>query len=113
LGFRVETRGHVIRSLQGNPLAEYAAVLPARESREFTTKFSCLEGLTQDHRTLNVLFTAELYVTNCPGDMLYPVSAKPCSGKFLTPETIRRMSASFRRKDFWDRLGGQALVMIG
>ena len=60
-------------SLSTRKPAEYAADLPTRESREFMTKFSCLQGLTQDHRTLNVLFTAELYVTNCPGDMLYCV----------------------------------------
>ena len=28
-------------------------------------------------------------------------------------QTIRGMGASFRHRDFWDRLGGQALVMIG
>ena len=28
-------------------------------------------------------------------------------------ETIRGMGTSFRHHDFWDRLGGQALVMIG
>jgi len=33
---------------------------------------------------------------------------------FPTPETIREMGTSFRRNDFtWDRLGGQAIVMIG
>ena len=58
-------------------------------------------------------FTAELYVTDCPGYILHSVSAKPCSGKFLTPETIKRMSTSFRRNDFWDRMGGQSLLMIG
>ena len=30
-----------------------------------------------------------------------------------TPETIRGMSTSFWRNGFWDRLSGQALVMIG
>lgn len=44
-------------SLSTRKPAEYAAVLPARESRELMTKFSCLAGLSQDHRTLNVLFT--------------------------------------------------------
>ena len=33
--------------------------------------------------------------------------------KFVTPETTRRMGTSFRRSDFWDRLGGQALLVIG
>ena len=33
--------------------------------------------------------------------------------KFLTPETRRKMGTSFRRSDFWDRLGRQALLMIG
>ena len=33
--------------------------------------------------------------------------------KFLTPETRRKMGTNFRRSDFWDRLGGQALLMIG
>ena len=28
-------------------------------------------------------------------------------------ETIRGMGASFGHNDFWDHLGGQALVMIG
>ena len=28
-------------------------------------------------------------------------------------ETIRGMGTSFRHNDFWDHLGGQALVMIG
>ena len=28
-------------------------------------------------------------------------------------ETIRGKGTSFRRNDFWDRLGGQALLMIG
>ena len=32
---------------------------------------------------------------------------------YSLPETIRGMGASFRRNDFWDRLGGQALPMIG
>ena len=32
---------------------------------------------------------------------------------FTTPETLRGMGTSFWRSDFWDRLGGQALVMIG
>ena len=32
---------------------------------------------------------------------------------FATPETLRAMGTSFLREDFWDRLGGQALVMIG
>ena len=32
---------------------------------------------------------------------------------FPTPETIRGMSTSFRRNDFWDRLGGQAFLTIG
>ena len=27
--------------------------------------------------------------------------------------TVGRMGTSFGRNDFWDRLGGQALVMIG
>ena len=35
------------------------------------------------------------------------------SRKFLTPETRRGMGTSFRRNVFWDRLGGQALLMIG
>ena len=60
-------------SLSTRKPAEYAADLPTRESREFMTKFSCLEGLTQDHRTVNVLFTLELCVIKCPGDMLYSV----------------------------------------
>ena len=32
---------------------------------------------------------------------------------FPTPATIRGMCTSFRRNDFWDHLGGQALIMIG
>ena len=60
-------------SLSTRKPAEYAAVLPARESREFTTKFFCLDGLTQDHRTVSVLFTLELCVIKCPGYMLYSV----------------------------------------
>ena len=32
---------------------------------------------------------------------------------FATPETLRGMGTSFLREDFWDRVGGQALVMIG
>ena len=32
---------------------------------------------------------------------------------FATPEILRGMGTSFQRKDFWVRLGGQALVMIG
>ena len=35
------------------------------------------------------------------------------SVQFLTPETIGEMGTSFRRNHFWDRLGGQAIVMIG
>ena len=35
------------------------------------------------------------------------------SVQFPTQETIREMGTSFRRNHFWDRLGGQALVMIG
>ena len=33
--------------------------------------------------------------------------------QFLTPETTRVMGTSFQRNDFWDRFGGQVLVMIG
>ena len=33
--------------------------------------------------------------------------------QFPTPETRGRISTSFRRNHFRDRLGGQALVMIG
>ena len=33
--------------------------------------------------------------------------------QFPTPETVRGMGTSFRRNGLWDRLGGQALVMIG
>ena len=33
--------------------------------------------------------------------------------RFPTPETRARMGTSFRRHDFWDRLSGQALLMIG
>ena len=32
---------------------------------------------------------------------------------FVAPETLRGMGTSFLRNDFWDRLGRQALVMIG
>ena len=32
---------------------------------------------------------------------------------FPIPENIRGMGTSFRRNDFWDRLGGQASLMIG
>ena len=32
---------------------------------------------------------------------------------FPTPATIRGMCTSFRRNDFWDHLGVQALIMIG
>ena len=28
-------------------------------------------------------------------------------------ESTREMGTSFRRNDFWDRLGGQALLVIG
>ena len=28
-------------------------------------------------------------------------------------ESTRKMGTSFRRNDFWDRLGGQALLVIG
>ena len=30
--------------------------------------------------------------------------------EFPTPETTRGMSISFQRKDFWDRVGGLALL---
>ena len=33
--------------------------------------------------------------------------------RFPTPETRGRMDTSFRRNDFWDRLSGQGLLMIG
>ena len=32
---------------------------------------------------------------------------------YPTSETQRKMGKSFGRTDFWDRLGGQGLVMIG
>ena len=32
---------------------------------------------------------------------------------FQTPETIREWVQAFGGNDFWDSLGGQALVMIG
>ena len=44
--------------------------------------------------------------------MLMKNSIKKTS-QFPTPETIREMAASFRRNDFWDRLGGQAVLVIG
>ena len=37
----------------------------------------------------------------------------PASLPFLTSETMRRMGTTVRRNDSWDRLGGQALLMIG
>ena len=33
--------------------------------------------------------------------------------KFPTSETLGEVGTSYVRSDFWDRLGGQALVMIG
>ena len=30
--------------------------------------------------------------------------------EFPTPETTRGMTTSFQRKDFWDGVGGQALL---
>ena len=43
------------------------------------------------------------------------LSVKPQSqiGQFPSPETLGRMGTSFWRRDFWDSLGGRALVMIG
>ena len=35
------------------------------------------------------------------------------NGIVSTTETIRGMGTRFRRNDFWDRSGGQALVVIG
>ena len=40
------------------------------------------------------------------------ISGQPLR-KFLIPETTRKMGTSFWRNDFWDRLGGQVLLMIG
>lgn len=37
----------------------------------------------------------------------------PASLQFLTSQTMRGMGTSVRRNDSWDRLGGQALLMIG
>ena len=34
-------------------------------------------------------------------------------GNYSLPETFKGMGTSFRRNDFWDRLGGQALLMFG
>ena len=34
-------------------------------------------------------------------------------GQFPSPETLGRMVTSVRRSDFWNRLGGRALVVIG
>ena len=36
-----------------------------------------------------------------------------CYVKFLTSDIIGRLDISFRRKEFWDSLGGQALLIIG
>ena len=36
-----------------------------------------------------------------------------CYVKFLTSDTIGRLGISFRRNEFWDGLGGQALLIIG
>ena len=33
--------------------------------------------------------------------------------QFPTPETIGRLGISFWCNEFWDRLGGQALLIIG
>ena len=33
--------------------------------------------------------------------------------QFPTPETIREMATSSRCNDFWDRLVGQAVLVIG
>ena len=43
------------------------------------------------------------------------LSVKPQSqiGQCPSPETLGRMGTSFWRRDFWDSLGGRALVMIG
>ena len=35
------------------------------------------------------------------------------TSQFPTPETIREMGTGFRRNDFWNRLGGQAVLVIG
>ena len=35
------------------------------------------------------------------------------TSQFPTADTIRGMGTSFRRNDFWDRLGGQAVLVIG
>ena len=34
-------------------------------------------------------------------------------GQLLTSETLRGMGTTFGCSDFWDRLGGRVLVMIG
>ena len=39
--------------------------------------------------------------------------AQSHNGLFLTPETLTGMGTNFRRSKFKDRLGGQALFMIG
>ena len=46
------------------------------------------------------------------GDV-FPVEIVKCTVQLPTVETLRRMGTSFGRSDFWDRLGGRALVMIG
>ena len=40
-------------------------------------------------------------------------SSHPQLKELSIPETIRGMSTSFRRKDFWDHLNGQSLLVIG
>ena len=54
-------------------------------------------------------FRAKTRTTN----ELNPHMTAAHSVHFPTPETVRQMGTSFRCNHFWDRLGGQALVMIG
>ena len=43
----------------------------------------------------------------------YLASPRILAYRDYNPKTIRGKGTSFRRNNFWDRLGGQALLMIG
>ena len=71
-------------------------------------RFQTLRNDTQQHpTTCNRLCKRTQHVTSNNVGNCWPIMLRPFA------RGLRRIGTSFRRNDFWDRGGGQALVVIG
>ena len=54
-----------------------------------------------------------IYTQDCEVRRTGKRTDKRMNANIPTSETLRGLDTSFRCKDFWDRVGGQTLLMIG